>query len=192
MFQFGANKATCVCRNQFYHVFTDHVEVGDCIWATSWQNQWNGMCFQGTLRSAWASTSLIRVFTVRMMTTWVLSYPLSAQRRLWSDWADAQADLRHRWVHMRFRWFCHEAAHMLLKLNSNIGSLQLKDQQKDLQKDIIQTKLPSSRRRYVYCTWQTGNVDLLWLRRWVGRGGGAGTIHIKGLQVDWHGFENWT
>ena len=23
---------------------------------------------------------------------WVLSYPLSAQRRLWSDWADAQAE----------------------------------------------------------------------------------------------------
>ena len=22
--------------------------------------------------------------------------------------------------------------------------------------------------------------------------GGGGTIHIKGLQVDWHGFENWT
>ena len=31
--------------------------------------------------------SLIRVFAVRMMKPWVLSYPLSAQRRLWSDWA---------------------------------------------------------------------------------------------------------
>ena len=37
--------------------------------------------------------SLIRVFTVRMKKAWVLSYPLSAQRRLWSDWVDAQADL---------------------------------------------------------------------------------------------------
>ena len=37
--------------------------------------------------------SLIRAFTVRMKKPWVLSYPLSAQRRLWSDWADAQADL---------------------------------------------------------------------------------------------------
>ena len=27
------------------------------------------------------------IFTVRMMTLWVLSYPLSGQRRLWSDWA---------------------------------------------------------------------------------------------------------
>ena len=37
------------------------------------------------------------VFTVRMKKVWVLSYPLSAQRRLWSDWADAQADLSLRW-----------------------------------------------------------------------------------------------
>ena len=34
-----------------------------------------------------------------MKKAWVLSYPLSAQRRLWSDWADAQADLSLRWVH---------------------------------------------------------------------------------------------
>ena len=33
--------------------------------------------------------SLIRVFAVRMKKNWVLSYILRAQRRLWSDWADA-------------------------------------------------------------------------------------------------------
>ena len=33
--------------------------------------------------------SLMRVFAVRMKKARVLSYPLSAQRRLWSDWADA-------------------------------------------------------------------------------------------------------
>ena len=32
------------------------------------------------------------------------------QRRLWSNWADAQADLSLRWAHMPFCWFCHEAA----------------------------------------------------------------------------------
>ena len=37
--------------------------------------------------------SLIRVFTVRMKKHWVLSYPISAQRRLWSVWVLAQADL---------------------------------------------------------------------------------------------------
>ena len=30
--------------------------------------------------------SLIRIFTVRIKKAWVLSYPLSAQRGLWSDW----------------------------------------------------------------------------------------------------------
>ena len=58
--------------------------------------------------------SLIRVFAVRMWKAWVLSYPLSTQRRLWSDWADAQADLSLRWAHMPFRWFCHDAAQILL------------------------------------------------------------------------------
>ena len=54
--------------------------------------------------------NLIRVFAVRMKKTLVLSYPLSSQRRLWSDWADAQADLSLRWAHRSFCWFCHEAA----------------------------------------------------------------------------------
>ena len=56
--------------------------------------------------------SLIRVFAVRMKKAWVLSYPLSAQWRLWSDWADAQADLSLRWEYMPFCWFCHKAAQM--------------------------------------------------------------------------------
>ena len=35
------------------------------------------------------------------------------QQRLWSDWADAQADLSLRWAHMPFCWFCHALAHLL-------------------------------------------------------------------------------
>ena len=49
--------------------------------------------------------SLIRVFAVCMRKVWVVSYPLSAQRRLWSDWVDAQADLSLRWVHSHFVGF---------------------------------------------------------------------------------------
>ena len=49
--------------------------------------------------------SLIRVFAVRMKKHWVLSYPLSTQRRLWSDWADAQADLNFGWAHIHFVGF---------------------------------------------------------------------------------------
>ena len=57
--------------------------------------------------------SLIRVFTVRMKKACVLSYPLSAQRRLWSDRVDAQADLSLCWAHMPFCWFCQEEAHII-------------------------------------------------------------------------------
>ena len=57
--------------------------------------------------------SLIRVFAVRMKKDWVLSYPLSAQRRVRSDWADAQADLSLHWVHMSFCWFCCAAAQII-------------------------------------------------------------------------------
>ena len=46
--------------------------------------------------------SLIRVFAVHLKKAWVLGYPLSTQRRLWSDWADAQADLSLRWAHSHF------------------------------------------------------------------------------------------
>ena len=35
---------------------------------------------------------------------------LHADSEDWSDWADAQADLRLRWAHMLFYWFCHEAS----------------------------------------------------------------------------------
>ena len=77
------------------------------------------------VRPAKTQTSLGRVFAVRMKKAWVLSYPLSAQRRLrsawaspqrrlWSDWADAQADLSLRWAHMPFCWFCHGAAHIII------------------------------------------------------------------------------
>ena len=63
------------------------------------------MCAQRRLRSAGQPPSLVRVFAVRMKTAWVLSYPLSAQRRLCSDWADDQADLSLRWAYSHFVGF---------------------------------------------------------------------------------------
>ena len=56
--------------------------------------------------------SLISVLAVRMKKPWVLSYLLSAQRRVWSDWADAQTDMCLGWAHMSFCVFCHAAAHL--------------------------------------------------------------------------------
>ena len=49
--------------------------------------------------------SLIRVCNVRIKKPWVLNYPLSAQRRLSSVWADAEADLSLRWAHTHFVGF---------------------------------------------------------------------------------------
>ena len=40
------------------------------------------------------------------------------QQRLWSDWADAQADLSYCWV-QSFCWFCHEVAQIALKQASD-------------------------------------------------------------------------
>ena len=59
--------------------------------------------------------SLIRVSAVRMKKAWVLSYPVSTQWRLWSDWVDALADLSLRWAHnhivgfvtRRLKYLCH-------------------------------------------------------------------------------------
>ena len=53
-----------------------------------------------------------RVFAVYMNKALALNYPLSAQWRLWSDWAVAQADLSLRWAHRPFCRFCHALAQM--------------------------------------------------------------------------------
>ena len=58
-------------------------------------------------------SSLIRVFAIRMKKSWVLSYPLSAQQRFRSDWADIQADPSLQWAHRSFCWFCHAVVQFL-------------------------------------------------------------------------------
>ena len=50
-----------------------------------------------------AKTQVIKDFDVRIKKAWVLSYPLSTQRRLWSNWADARLSLR--WAHSYFVGF---------------------------------------------------------------------------------------
>ena len=84
------------------------------IWARTWQNQQNVCVPNEDSDQPGHLPNLIRVFAVRKKKAWVLSYPLHAQRRLWSDWADAQADLSLRWAHTHFVgfvmsrliWFC--------------------------------------------------------------------------------------
>ena len=79
------------------------------MWAATWQNQHNECAPSEDSDQPGHPPSLIRVFSVHMKKAWVLSYPLSAQRRLCSDWADAQADLSLHWAHSHC-WFCHVAA----------------------------------------------------------------------------------
>ena len=75
------------------------------IWAATWQNQQCGCASSEDSDQPGHLPSLIRVFAVRMKKPWVLSYPLSAQRRLWSDWADAHIDLSLCWAHTHFIGF---------------------------------------------------------------------------------------
>ena len=71
-------------------------------WATTWQNQQSDCAPSEDSDHPGHPPSLIRVFAVRMKKTWVLSYPFSAQRRLWSDWADL---ICLRWAHTYFVGF---------------------------------------------------------------------------------------
>ena len=68
------------------------------IWAASWQKPTKWLCTQRRLRSA-------RVFAVHSMGSWGPSVSSCGQRRLWSDWADAQAGLSLRWAHIHFVGF---------------------------------------------------------------------------------------
>ena len=62
------------------HPAKTQISLGICpVWSESWLSVW----------SKFGS----------------LSYPLSAQRSLWSDWADAQADQSLRWAHTHFVGF---------------------------------------------------------------------------------------
>ena len=66
------------------------------IWVATWQNQQNECApSEDSDQPGRAKTEISlgicpvwSVFAVRMKKAWVLSYPLSAQWRLWSDWAD--------------------------------------------------------------------------------------------------------
>ena len=112
-------------------------------WSESSLSAWRKL---GSLAIHWADSEdsdqpghpsrLIRVFAVRMKKARVLSYPLSGQRRLWSDWADAQADLSLRVAHSHIVGFvmrrlicysihCREVHFVSHCLSKTIASLEL-------------------------------------------------------------------
>ena len=71
---------------------------------------------------------------------------LHADSELWSDCADAQADLSLRWAHMPFCWFCLEAA-QITKHNSKQNlhkkrCTMVDDGMIDKMKTLYPTKIP--------------------------------------------------
>ena len=93
------NERQMISHQYHLHTFDDNT------WAATWQNQQNGCASSQDSDKPGHPPSLIRVFVVRMKKAWVLSYPVSAQRRLRSDWADAKVDLSLRWAHTHFVGF---------------------------------------------------------------------------------------
>ena len=76
------------------------------IWAASWQNQQSGWYAPNEDSDQPVHPpSLIRAFTVRSMGSLGSNLSSCGQRRLWSDWADAQADLILRWALIHFVGF---------------------------------------------------------------------------------------
>ena len=75
-----------------------------CNWATAWQTNKMTSAPSEASDQPGHPPSLIWVFAVRMKQPWVLSYPLSAQQRLWRggcpSWSESLL------VHMSFCWFC--------------------------------------------------------------------------------------
>ena len=117
--QFSYNSNDC----EFF--FTDVMNntcilILKTIWVATWQNQQNECAPSEDSDQPGHLPSLIRVFAVRMKKAWVLSYPLSAQRRLWLDWADAQADLSLRWAHSHFVGFVMSQLILKIKWQSFI------------------------------------------------------------------------
>ena len=76
----------------------------------------NDLCAQRRHNSAWASAQSGQSRAVLTKKALVPRYPLSAQRRLWSDCKDAQAELSFRGAQMSFCWFCHNAAQILFAI----------------------------------------------------------------------------
>ena len=109
LFYLSANfSQLMIFKNSLIYIIYNIVKIHK--WAATWQNQQNGCAPSEVSDQPGHPPSLIRVFAVRMKEPWVLSFPLSAQWRLWSDWADTQADLSLRWAHT------HSAGFVMLRL----------------------------------------------------------------------------
>ena len=82
-----------------------------CVnWAATWQNQQSQCAPSEDSDQPGHPPNLTRVFAVRMKKAWVLNFPVSAQRTLWSDWA-----LSLRWAHSHFVVFVMSRLNCLIR-----------------------------------------------------------------------------
>ena len=97
------------------------------------------LCAQRRLRSAWASAQSDQSLRCSHEEPWVLSYPLSTQQRLWSDWAEP-----------RLIWVIAERTAILLVLSCHSSN--------GLGNSEVYTVWPSSFRGFLYL--------LVWAATW--------------------------
>ena len=86
-------------------VSTTWTTANSNTWAMTWQNQQNECAPSEDSDQPRLLPSLIRVFAVRSMGSLGPKVSSCGQRRLLSDWADAQADLSLRRAHTHFVGF---------------------------------------------------------------------------------------
>ena len=95
------------CSNSVICICILYVHVAERKrWAATWQNQQSECAPSKDSDQPGHPPSLIRVFAVYMKKAWVLSYPLSAQRRLirlggCPGWSESSLGAHS------FCWFCH-------------------------------------------------------------------------------------
>ena len=78
--------------------------------AAAWQNQQNNLCAQWRLKSAWAFAQSDQNLRCAFIGSQGPNVSSCRRRKVWSDCADTQADLRLRWTHRSFCLFSHAAA----------------------------------------------------------------------------------
>ena len=110
----------CVC-SEILLILRWFSSVLPCLYSCNWSYK-NEPPHDKTKKTAYASSkdsdqlghlpSLIRVFAVRMKKAWVLSYPLSAQRRL-IRLGGCPGCSKSSLGAQSFCWFCHEVAQMV-------------------------------------------------------------------------------
>ena len=100
-----------------------------------------------------------------MKNAWVLSYRLSAQQRLWSDWAVAQADLSVRWAHRHnvgfvMRWLILGAPGRAYSIASSSAATDIsQSSRKDWAKIRVALKQEDKQESEAIHRSKTGNIS---------------------------------